>query len=337
MGLFDSIGKALFGDGGAKKQRRALQQSTQQAIAAQREFFGKAEQAVQPFMQAGARSIGLLGQAISGLGSYPGQFNALRGQARAELTPILDQLLSQTGTNAETRQAYQQLKALGAGPDFSFDPNDPAYQFKRQELAKSINQQLASIGLRRSGRGLGVLSHNMQGLLAEEVDLQRQRTLEDFLTKRSTLAQRVGLSSDLQQRAFGRGLSSFGANVSSLDMQRGLMQSALNAQLGQVGALQNLVGTGAAAASSLGGFAGGAGANIAQAQLGLGQGIANTYQQEYSNAMGGLGTLIMGAGLALGGPLGGLLAQKFATPQSGVGQRVPTPFENFLSTSYMGA
>ena len=51
MGLFDSIGKALFGDGGAKKQRRALQQSTQQAIAAQREFFGKAGPLAQPYQR----------------------------------------------------------------------------------------------------------------------------------------------------------------------------------------------------------------------------------------------------------------------------------------------
>jgi len=290
----------LFSGGSSKRQAAAIRETSQQSVAAQKEFFGKAEQAVKPFMQFGSSQIGALNTALSGLQGFTGQFQGLADQASGLLNPQVQSLLGQVNTSASTTQAFSDLQALGESPTFSFDPNDPAYRFQQEELNKSLNQQLSSIGLRRSGRGAKIVSRENQALLAQEVGRQRDRQLTDFLTRRDTLTQRLGLSAGIQGEQFGRGIQGLGASIQGLGAQQGLIQSALGAQLGQVGALSNAVGIGADAAGTLGRFATGTGANIGKTHINTGQSLVGIEQQAQAERAGLFGAILQTVGQGLG-------------------------------------
>ncbi len=69
---------------------------------------------------------------------------------------------------------YQaQLEALGT--DFQYDPNNPAYQFQKAEIEKSINQSLASRGAYNSRMGVNALSEANARLIAQETEKQYAR------------------------------------------------------------------------------------------------------------------------------------------------------------------
>lgn len=146
-----------------------------------------------------------------------------------------------------------QLEALGT--DFQYDPNNPAYQFQKAEIEKSINQSLASRGLYNSRMGVNALSEANARLVAQETEKQ--------------YARKYGRLTDL------------------FDMSRMLGGSQYGKQLD----LTN-IGMGAAAGTGMASTATGQG--ISQAYGTLGKGLAGTALatgQAQSNLYSGLGNV----------------------------------------------
>jgi hypothetical protein len=60
------------------------------------------------------------------------------------------------------------------GKNFKFDPTDPAYVYKMDEMTKAANQNLAARGMYNSSAGLNLLDRGGRGIMAEEYDKQYQ-------------------------------------------------------------------------------------------------------------------------------------------------------------------
>jgi len=70
----------------------------------------------------------------------------------------------------------QYMDALeGYGSNWEFDPTDPVYQYKMQEMEKLLNRQAATSGLQGSSALLNNVANAGQSIMAEEFDKQYGR------------------------------------------------------------------------------------------------------------------------------------------------------------------
>lgn len=94
----------------------------------------------------------------------------------------IEDLKGGAGDTSEMRDIMAQLKDFGKGFEISgkFDPDDPTYQFKKEQQEKGINQYLASRGLYNSRPGLNLLDQSNRALIADESQRQYQRRTEDY-------------------------------------------------------------------------------------------------------------------------------------------------------------
>jgi hypothetical protein len=139
------------------------------------------------------------------------------------------------------------------GKTFTFDPTDPAFTYKQEQLNKSINKALAARGLYDSRVGINALSEGNKSLISDEVNQQYAR-------KYGALTDAYKTAATEDERKYMRG----GSNI--LD----LYNMALNTGKTKYGATYDIARLGAGAA------AGGA-----SSALSSGQSIGSTY-----NALG---------------------------------------------------
>ena len=204
---------------GAHEQTAATKDAARKArdaamaqVQAQKEFFNKMMELHQPYHEVGLGGIEELDGAdpTGGAGRYMEQLEGMEGLQLPELN--LDSF------------------------SYAFDPNDPTYQYRKQEMEKTINEQAAARGNYNSRAAINALMEGNMGLTADESERQFGRALQTYGTNRDTALQEYsadyGRSADLynQQRgnvvdlynmAMQTGSADYNAIIDKLKVGRG--------------------------------------------------------------------------------------------------------------------
>jgi hypothetical protein len=91
--------------------------------------------------------------------------------------------------------------------DFNFNADDPAYQYKKEQLEKSINRSLAARGLYDSRAGINALSEGNRALISDEVDKQYARDVDEYNRQVANVQSRYGMAGTEDEREYTRGKS----------------------------------------------------------------------------------------------------------------------------------
>jgi hypothetical protein len=196
---------------------------------------------------------------------------------------FMDRLKNMTGPN---------LPQLNLGQfSFQFDPNDPTYQYRQQQMQKTIDQAAAARGNYNSRAAINALSEGNMALTADESERQFGRALAGYGTNRETALSQYGAD-------YGRATDIF-------NQERGNVTDLYNMAMQQGSAnyssIIDMLKIGQGSAHSAG-----------QGAIATGQGLANTYGnmgnslanialmqgQNMSNLYSGIGASGINAGTA---------------------------------------
>jgi hypothetical protein len=222
----------------ANTAANASRDAAAQSAAIQRYMFDKMSELQQPYNQLG----------VEGLGDFRGSdptAGAREYQAKIENMPELS------------------LPDLNLGSfDFAFDPNDPTYKYRQQEMEKTINQAAAARGNYNSRPVINALAEGNTALTADESEKQFGRALDTYNTNIQTALSNYGAdyqkSTDQYNTGYGKltDLYNISSNIGSTDYNK----------------IIDAIKIGQGSASSAG-----------QGALATGQGLANTYGQLGNN------------------------------------------------------
>lgn len=142
--------------------------------------------------------------------------------------------------------------------NYAFNPNDPTYQYRQQELENTINQAAAARGIYNSRPVINALAEGNIALTADESEKQFGRALDTYNTNISTALSQYGADYGRSQDLYNTG---YGKLTDLYNISRETEGSNYNKILDAI-----KIGQGAASATGQG------------AQT-TGQGLANTYGQ----------------------------------------------------------
>lgn len=228
MSVVSGIAGASATKSAAGKSAAATTQAAQIGANALLEMFNKNLELQQPYHQAGVEALGEL----QGEGVDP------TGGAGRYLTQLEGMDLN--------------LPSF----EYSFDPEDPAYQFKLEESQKAIDKASAARGNYNSRAAIDAISQSQRAITADEVTSQFQRAKDIYGLETSRLTQDY-------QTDYGRtmDLYNMAAGIGNIDYQ----------------SLIDLVKIGQGSAASAGGGATATGQGIASTYQNMGNQLASTY------------------------------------------------------------
>lgn len=318
---------AVSGFLGAQATSKAVKteaQASAYATDTQYKMWSEAQKQFEPFLKAGEYGVEQL-QNLSQMGNQflqqqqaanigIQQFDLTKApDASYTVNPITGELQYGTGAAVTQEQLAGGGELLPTVPtlaqdiNMQWDPDDPVYKYKQEQLAEQVNKQLASRGLYDSRAGLDVLSDATMNLASSEIDKQYSRAVgeRDYLTQTAadqyslgaqrgqTLYDRLyGQQSDLYSRMYGQTQTEDQRRLALLAAQGQSAQGLYSQEYQQALDLAK-IGAGAATSAGQGAIQTGQGmaetiatSGVNQAQGALAQGkIA-------SNTVSGLGSRI---------------------------------------------
>jgi hypothetical protein len=169
---------------------------------------------------------------------------------------------------------------------FQFDPNDPTYKFRQQEMEKTINQAAAARGNWNSRPTINALAYGNMGLTADESEKQFTRGLAGYGANTQTALAQYGADTGRAKDLYG---SQYGKLTDLYNMSQQLGGLDYQKVLDQV-----KIGQGAAGTAGQGALATGQG--LSQTYGNLGNQLANnamTQGQVQSDMWSGMGQMPM--------------------------------------------
>jgi hypothetical protein len=172
-----------------------------------------------------------------------------------------------TGGASQYMQALQGLDLDLPDFQYSFNPDDPAYQFKLEESQKAIDRASAARGNYNSRAAINEISQSARAITADEATKQYQRQKDTYGMNIANLMEEYksdyGQQFDLYNMAMKKGATEYG----------GLMDL-INIGAGSAGASgQSATATGQGLASTYSGM----GSSLADIYMAQGQSLSNLY------------------------------------------------------------
>jgi hypothetical protein len=253
----------------------AAQAGHAQSIAAYQDALDKTLAFNQPYQQAGANILPDLTAAAKNTGAGQQYINQLQGLKAPNLPSL-------SLPNLPTAPQLPQF-------NYQFNEADPGYQFRQQQLQKSIDQAAAARGNYNSRAAINAQAEGNMALTADEIDRQFGRQKDIYNLGLAGANTQWGMGKDTYNMGYQNAMSQYGA-----DYQKGM--DLYNTDFNKISNLFNMSNTQANNDFSrlydvvnIGQRAAG---SASQAMMATGQNMANSYSQ-LANALG-LGALATG-------------------------------------------
>lgn len=249
MSVVSGIAGAVSSNKAASKASNASTESARISAETQLNMFNKLLQLQAPYNKAGVDALQQIPESdiTGGANEYLDKLKSLPGIDLPELN--LDKF------------------------SYSFDPNDPTYQYRQKEMQKTIDQAAAARGNYNSRAAINALSEGNMALTADESEKQFQRALAGYTANTSTALSDYNADYQREKDLYG---NQYGKITDLYNMSSQIGSQDYNK-------LIDLVKIGQGAASTAGAGAQATGQGLSSIYGNLGDNLANIGMAQGSN------------------------------------------------------